>query len=400
MILDGAGTEIDWIVGYNGPPEKFLAKVEKALAGIDTFKSLTAAQAANPKDIPAAFKLGRKYAERAKDDQAAPLYKAVVALDPQAKAGTFAVDLIKVPVSYTEYAEYELARFPLQSRREPAAMKEFLKKYPDGPMARLAYSSLDIFFYTSAPSEDADAFYAEYTAKIPGETWVLQKWLSRIVQEKKSLVKGQALAERIADLTENNPDPYAQAVLADYYLARGDKSKAEEVFGKPFLESHLSNLSFGLLQFANFWAERGENLDSVETVTATALTVNPQNQFIRQQAAAVYLKLGQETKALKVFGPSFIRKYWDEPGELRSYIYFWTQQGKNFDGALAAARRTLEVRPRAYYHWSALADLQAKMNNFAEAIKSAEKAVEFAGPAAQPAMRKNLDKIKAQVVKK
>jgi len=40
------------------------------------------------------------------------------------------------------------------------------------------------------------------------------------------------------------------------------------------------------------------------------------------------------------------------------------------------------------------------MNNFAEAIKSAEKAVEFASPAAQPAMRKNLEKIKAQAVKK
>jgi hypothetical protein len=279
-------------------------------------------------------------------------------------------------------------------------MKEFLKKYPDRPMARLAYSSLDIFYYTSAPSEDADAFYAEYTAKFPGETWVLQKWLSRIVQEKKSLAKGQPLAERLADLTENNPDPYAQAVLAEYYLARGDKAKAEEVFGKPFLESHLSNLSFGLLQFANFWAERGENLGRVETVTTAALTLNPENQYLRQQAAAVYLKLGQEAKALEIFGPSFARKYWDEPGELRSYIYFRTQQGKNFDGALAAALRTLEVRPRAYYHWSALADLQAKMNDFAAAIAAAEKAVEFASPAAQPAMRKNLDKIKAQAKKK
>ena len=40
------------------------------------------------------------------------------------------------------------------------------------------------------------------------------------------------------------------------------------------------------------------------------------------------------------------------------------------------------------------------MANIAEAIKSAEKAVEFAGQAAQPAMKKNLDKIKAQAEKK
>ena len=87
--------------------------------------------------------------------------------------------------------------------------------------------------------------------------------------------------------------------------------------------------------------------------------------------------------ALEVFGPAYAKIYWDEPGELRTYIYFWTQQGKNLDGALAAGLRTVELRPRAYYHWSALADLYVKMGNQAEALKAAEKAVEFASPAAK-----------------
>jgi tetratricopeptide (TPR) repeat protein len=401
MILDGAGAEVDWIVGYtSGNPEKFLSKVEKALAGVDTFKALLAANAANPKDAASAFKLGRKYAERAKEDKAIPLYKEVVALDPEGKAGAFELDYLKGPVTYTEYAEYEIARFPLQNRRDPALMKEFLKKYPSDPMARLGYSSLDIFFYASAPAAEVDAFYAEYTSKFPAESYVFQKWLSRITKEKSSLDKGFAVAEKLETLTENNPDPYAQAVLAEFYLARGDRAKADEAFGKPFIDGHLQSLAFGLLEFADFWAQRGEILGDVESAAEAALVLQPENMYIRQRAAGVQLALGNEAKALEVFGPSFARKYWDEPGELRSYIYFWTQKGKNLDGALAAAQRALELRPRAYYHWSSLADLYVKMGKREEAVKAAKKAVEFASQAAKPAMQKNLDKIKAQEPRK
>ena len=387
---------MDWIVGYSAPPEKFQAKVEKALTGVDTYKTLTAANAANPKDIASAFKLARKYAERAKEDKAVPLYRDVVGLDPAGASGSFKPDYMKTPVTYTEYAEYEIARFPLQSRRDPALMNAFLKKYPSGPMARMAYSSLDIFHYGNAPTAEADAFYTEYTAKFPHETWVLQKWLTRITQEKTSLDKGVALAERLAEMTEANPDPYAQAAIAEFYLARGDKAKAEEIFGKHFIEGHLSNVAFGMLEYADFWARRGENTESVETVAEAALKILPENMYVRQQAARVFLSLGREARALEVFGPAYAKTYWTEPGELRAYIYFWTQQGKNLDGALTAGLRTVELRPRAYYHWSALADLYAKMGNQAEALKSAEKAVAFASPATKPAMQKNLDKIKAQ----
>ena len=400
MVLDGAGAEVDWIVGYSAPPEKFQAKVEKALAGTETFQSLLAAHAANPKDVAVAFKLGRKYAERAKEDKAVPLYKDVVALDPAGASGTFKADYMKAPVTYTEYAEYEIARFPLQTRRDPALMKAFLQKYPAGPMARMAYSSLDVFHYANASSEEADVFYAEYTAKFPNETWVLQKWLTKITQEKKSLDRGVAVAERLQELTEANPDPYAQAAIAGFYLARGDKAKAEEVFGQPFIEGHLSNVSFGLLEYADFWAGRGENGASAEAAAEAALKILPENMYVRQGAARVFMGLGREARALEVFGPAYAKKYWAEPGELRTYIYFWTQQGKNFESALEAGQRTVELRPRAYYHWTALADLYAKMGKMPEAVHAAEKAVEFASAAARLAMQKKLEKLKVPAPEK
>jgi len=118
--------------------------------------------------------------------------------------------------------------------------------------------------------------------------------------------------------------------------------------------------------------------------------------FVRLQAAKVFLGLGRDETAIDVFGPAYAKTYWDEPGELRSYIYFWTQQGRNLDGALAAGLRTIALRPRAYYHWSALGDLYLKMGDKAKALDAAGKAVEFASPSAKPAMQRNLDKIKGQ----
>ena len=396
IVLDGDGAEVDWIVGYHAPPEKFQAKVNRSVAGGETLKSLTAAHALNPKDAATAFKLGRKYAERADEAKALPLYRDVVALDPAGQAGAFTPDFMKAPVTFTQYAEYELARFPLQGRRDSAPRRAYSAKYPGGPMLRLAFSSLDIFYYGGAPAAEADAFYADYTAKFPTETWVLQKWLTRILQDKTSLDKGLAVADRLTELTESNPDPYAQAVIAEFYLARGDKAKAEEAFGKPFIDSHLSNIAFGLLQFADFWAQRRENTDRVESAVAAALKLQPENMFVRLQAAKVFLGLGRDETAIDVFGPAYAKTYWDEPGELRSYIYFWTQQGRNLDGALAAGLRTIALRPRAYYHWSALGDLYLKMGDKAKALDAAGKAVEFASPSAKPAMQRNLDKIKGQ----
>ncbi len=51
MALDDEGAEVDWIVGYGPPPEKFKDKLAKVLAGEGTFKSLNAAYTQNPKDV-------------------------------------------------------------------------------------------------------------------------------------------------------------------------------------------------------------------------------------------------------------------------------------------------------------------------------------------------------------
>ncbi len=399
--MDGDGGEIDWIVGYSsGTPDRYQAKVKLTLDGVDTVRSLSLAYAANPRDTATVFKLGEKYRSRAMADKAAEKFREVLALDPEGKAGSYKPDYVKAAISYKEWAEYQIAYAPLTGKRDPAPMREFIKAHPAGAMLRQAYSSLEIFFVRTALKEEAFAFYEEYAARFPNDTMVLYYWLQRIMTEKGPYDKGGPIAERIRELTENAPEPFLTALVAQFYVDSGDKAMAEEAFGPAFADSLLSSTAFGLLDYADFWVKQGIHQDSARAMAEAAVKIFGQNPYILQSAADVFISLGDQAKALDLFGPVFVRSRWDQPGELRSYVWFWTQKGINLESALAACKRALDLRPRAYYHWQAMADVLLKMKDYGEAVKAAEKAVEFASAAAKPAMQKNLEKAKAAAEKK
>jgi thioredoxin-related protein len=60
LFIDPDGSEADWIVGYDPPADKFQEQIEKVLKSENTFKSLSAAYAKDPKDVATVFKLAQK----------------------------------------------------------------------------------------------------------------------------------------------------------------------------------------------------------------------------------------------------------------------------------------------------------------------------------------------------
>jgi len=141
------------------------------------------------------------------------------------------------------------------------------------------------------------------------------------------------------------------------------------------------------------------NRQEAESRFRQALRVYPDHRGLIYGYAELLLATGQWEPAIKLLKEKQTTFSWDP------YLYelesqAWTQQGKNLDGALAAGLRTVELRPRAYYHWTALADLYAKMGKMPEALKAAERAVEFSSAAAKPAMQKKLEALKARAADK
>ncbi len=61
--------------------------------------------------------------------------------------------------------------------------------------------------------------------------------------------------------------------------------------------------------------------------------------------------------------------------------------------------RPTAAPPRTYYMWTKLSDLYAKMGNKPEAMKAAEKAVEFADTQNKRAMQKKLEELRGPAKK-
>jgi len=397
LVLDGQGAEVDWFVGYSPPPENYQAKLEKILTGQGTFKALQAAYAANPKDVAAIFGLARKWEARDDTPKAQEKYREVIALDPEGKAGQYTDEDSWVTAPYTEFARLSLAMANFWSRNpDVAPIKAFIAQNPNSRLVKVAYTEMSDYYVSVGPKEEADKFFSEYTSRFPEDPAAAATWLARVIRDRGPAEKAVELAERLRELSAAVPDPRISQMIARAYDLAGEKDKAEAAYGRTFMQDRVDGLASNLAAYVDYWVEKKENLESAVAMAETAARLKPGDPYYIRRVAYVYCAAGQEAKAMEVYGPAWLEK--SSPGvtaqDIRSYATFWLRQGKNLDSALAAAKRTVELEPRTYYHWATLSDVYAKLGNKPGALSAAEKAVELADPQSKPPMQKKLEALR------
>jgi tetratricopeptide (TPR) repeat protein len=395
--------EVDWLVGYYPPPENFQASLEKILKGENTFKVLQEAYAKNPKDVAAVFGIGRKWADRYDTAKAEDKFKEVIALDPQGKAGAYTDPETHIAAPFTDFARFELAAASFQTRKpDPAPLKAFIDAYPASPLAREVYLYLSSYYGSAAPKEDAGKFFAEFAGRYPGDPEPLVFWLRRIIRDRGPLDKGLELAAKLGEITRRNPNPNLNQTMARVYDLAGDKAKAEEVYGKTFMDGRVQSLAYNLISYANYWSGKKENLESAKAMVDTAVKIGPDSVYFLRDVADAYIRLGEDAKAMAAYGPAWLEK--SESGltgrDINTYASFWLRQEKNLESALEAARKSVEIDPKSYYFWSTLSDVYAKMGDKTEAVKAGEKALELAPANAKVALQKRIDGLKGPAPEK
>jgi tetratricopeptide (TPR) repeat protein len=377
MILGSDASEIDWHVGYGPPPEKFLERVKKTVKGIDTYKLLSEKYAKEPKNVEWIFKLAQKYDDRYNEEKAKELFNEVLALDPDGKKGT--TEYRDEQVTYTEYAEFSLGTLALYSRPgSPESFKAFIRKYPESKMLKDAYLYLGSYYSRSGSKEAATEFFEEYTSKYPDDARVLNTYAQRIIRDKDNIDRGIELAEKIKELMRYNPSPSYMRNLAELYSLKGEQDKANDVYGKDFMEGRISRIVYDLRDYVNFWVGQKSNTESVEAMMELAVKMAPDNLYLVRAVADTYIKLDKPEKALEVFGPEYIKDYTDSSDTLYSYARFWGSLGKNLESALEAAKKSVELT-EAPYKWDTLSLVYLKLKKYDDAMKAAEKAVETGG---------------------
>jgi tetratricopeptide (TPR) repeat protein len=387
MILEPDGTEVDWFVGYSPPPEKYQEQVERALQGIDTFQSLSARFAKEPKNVEVNFKLAEKFSRRNKPEKASELYKQVVALDPDGKHGT--TEFNKEKVTYMQNAEFNLGTMAMSARPpDLAPLQAFIKKYPGGALVKEGFSRLNSYYGRTATKEEATKFFEEYMARFPQDANSYAATVSRIIFDKDPLDKGITLAQKAIDLTRKaigqtkempRVNPYQS--LAQLYLLKGDKAKAAET------ADEMIKFAAGLPSPSG---------PTPETAINPVLMAAP-------MAARVYVDAGYLDKALAAYGPEFMKKIIDNAGLLGRYAQFWSGQGQNLESALEAAKKATALIPDSYSPWNTMGQIYLKQKSYDEALKASEKALSLAPdqpPQIKESIKKNIEAIKAAAQEK
>jgi len=359
MVLDPDGAEIDWFVGYGPPPEKFQDKLDKALRGADTFKSLSARYVRDPDNVEILFKLGQKQDQRFRSKTAAELYGRVLALDPDGTKGTTVFQNEKV--SYTQYARFNLGYHALAEKTDVSQLKAFVKAYPDSAIVKEAYERMSTDLYLNhASGAEAEAFFQEYTGRFPSDPAALNSWVRRILRDKTRVEKGIELAEKAAALSRAKPDPEILINLAGLYFLKGDKAKA---------------------------------IAAAEDAAKIA-----EDKWL-SKIAGVFLEAGREDRALDVYGPDYVRKNFKKGLGLTLYMNFWMNRDKNLESALDAAKRSVELMPGNFMVWNWMSRIYLKRKNYPEALKTAEKALSAAPQDGKALVQVTLDEIKSKMEK-
>jgi tetratricopeptide (TPR) repeat protein len=402
LILGPDGEEVDWHVGYLPPAEKFVEKLKLSAAGTDTVKALSEAIAADPKNAVAVLKLARKYDARYIREKALELYQRFLTLDPAGKSGR--TEYAKTMVPNKAFAEFSVGIISLYAGpRSVEPLKAFLKSGAREPLLRDAWRRLAGYYRYSGPKAEAAKFYADFIARYPEDTYAYDSWVNRILQDKdkESAERGIELIDKIRDLSAYNPDANAlYRETADLLMLKGDTAKALESYGERFVSRQIGLATSNLVQYAQFWLGKNENLPSALKAVEQAVRLEPDMPYVLQAAAGVYVKVGQADKALKIYGPAFAQMNRDSAGPLYGYSRFWLGQDRNLANALVTARRMVELEQGTWYYWDTLAGLEAKAKSWSRAVAAAEKAVETADDETKPSMRKKLEQYKAEASKK
>ena len=314
------------------------------------------------------------------------LYQKILTMDLGGRTASYYDEDLKATIPYVEAADFYLAQSNAMGRKpDPAPLTAFIKNHPDSKFVKTAYTYLGYYYGQMAPKEDADAFFEEYTAKYPDDKNALRSYVQRIIKDKGPVDKGVALAEKLKESTGYPQDPDVQESLASLYALKDDPAKADEEYGKDFIDNYVSTTISALAGYANFWLDQDKNLDSVEEtadiLAAELGAARDVPSYYLSQAAGIFGRLKKTDKALALYGPAYAKKNWDDANSLASYAGFWQRQGANLENAREAAQRSVDMAPD-YYNNFILAQVLFKLKSYDEALKAAEKAVELVKPVA------------------
>jgi tetratricopeptide (TPR) repeat protein len=353
--------------------------------------------------------------------------------------------LLKYPSSkFKKEAYSSLAIFYSSSQADMAAAETFFERafalYPDDPWLRYYYvapfvygenkenldraieiaEGMKPFGHTQVASTLAELYLKKGDLVQAGAVYgkdfmegqyssyanALASYASFWTEKKTNLESAEKMILAAIEMAPESAN-YRQAA-ASLYLDQGKTDKAIELYGPAFIRDSKVD-AYGLTNYSRFWIQKKLNLESAEealdkAAASAAAAASTTDRISIQNAANLFYQLGKPDRALRVFGPEFIKNRMDDPLVLSSYARFWAAKNTNLESALVAAEALVKLKD-AYAmnmasYWNVLATVYLNLGRLEEALKAEEKALELDVGVNREYFRKQLNQIQAEIEKK
>jgi tetratricopeptide (TPR) repeat protein len=137
-----------------------------------------------------------------------------------------------------------------------------------------------------------------------------------------------------------------------------------------------------VVPYVRYCARRETNVDRGIALAEEMYKSRPdlKDDRLAQSFADLLLLKGEDGRAVKAYGQEYAREYVKEgdADALNGYAWFWAQQGKNLESALAAVKTSIDLENTANT-WDTLSMVYWKMGEHEKAIEAEETALTMVG---------------------
>lgn len=299
VFADSTGKEIDRTVGYYEGPEKYKQRLEAILAGKNTLAIVEEEYRRNPDNIQAGFELAKKYTNMKKRDEARDIYLHIINNCAEKAKQTF------VPYAQDHQINaYELAKFNLGINiwftNDPLPFLQYIEEFPNGELTKRAYGWLGGFFTMSSyrNKEQAEKFWNAALAAYPQDVGLLTSYIEYCRKYKCDIEKALDIAtDVIRERSVIFNEPYINRARIQAMSA--DSLTLLKTYGEAHLGRRFKKFAKELNFYADFWASRGENLESALKAALQALALDPGNHRYSATTALIYWKQGHIPEAIE-----------------------------------------------------------------------------------------------------
>jgi len=293
LIALADGSEIDRVIGYGPPAEDYKTTLEEAYRSDDTYLNLMRRSEKESDNVEVSARLARKHQARYGYAEMARCREKILARPDKAKAILLPFGAGDAQVSAYEYAEFT------RVFDEPKAVSAFLKKYPQSVMKVSALAALQRFSYQEDKRKEVLQVYEQLLKKDSMNAGLLSPYLhlcgSMNAHVDQALKHARAYVKA---RPQDNDEGLAQA-YAELLLKKGAVKEALAAYGDAFARRHEeAQDASGLNEYAWFWAERGQNLESA--LAAAKKSIELSNQHSTWDTLSLVLwKMGRHDEAIK-----------------------------------------------------------------------------------------------------